>query len=533
MLFSANVKRLLCVSPDAFQSDLINHLWSLGDNSFIFRIKRNALPLLLIHQYHAISLHMRVSKVGLFVVSILLPLTGVAQQTYTLEQCIDKALERNLSLKQQQLSVKLSASSLTQSKFDLLPTVNGQAGFGANFGRSVDPTTNNFVDQTIKTTNASIQSDLTLFNGLKKINSVKKSKLDLKANEFDYKEMQNNITLNVISSFLRVLVSKEELALAEKQLDFSKKQIEKTEKLVDAGAQPDGELEQVRSQMMADRHQKTVSQNNLQIAKLNLKQLMELDAADSISIQVPDTIEYSIAEVSKRSPETIYQQAVQQQPTIKSAEFEMMSAQKGIAISKANYYPRLSAFYNIQTNFSDANQQIISVEPTGQFDTLGFVSGELKPVVSPNLQPNTETTPLSTQLDRNLRQSVGVSLTIPIFNKWQTRTAVEQSQVQLEQTEMQLRQEKNQLEKDIQEAYTQAKAAARQLESARQSVKALEKSFSYANERFQLGMLNSFEYASAKNQLSEAKSSFIRAKYDYIFKLKILDFYQGNAITLE
>ncbi len=427
----------------------------------------------------------------------------------------------------------MSESSLKQSKFDLLPAVNAESGFSYRFGRSLDPTTYEYVEKTVQFSDLSLNADLTLFNGLKNMNQIKKSKLDLKASQSSLEEMKQNITLNVVQSFLRVLVTKEELDLARKQAKFSRQQVEKTKKLVDAGSQAEGELEQVRSQLMADKHQRTVAANNLNIARLNLKQLMEIPPEDTLRVEVPSSLDYSIGEIEKKNPRSIYNEAVNDQPSIQRSQYKIRSAQKGVAIAKGNYYPRLSAYYNIGTNYSDANEQIQGIEPTGGIDTVGFVSGGESPVVRPSVRRVTETTPLDKQIERNLNQSVGLSLTIPIFNKWQTRTAVQQSKIDLANTKLELKKKKNQLQKDIHQAYTEAKAAARQLESARQSVKSAEKSFSYAEERYNQGLISSYELTAAKNQLTEARSSLIKAKYDYIFKLKILAYYQGDPISLE
>ncbi|PSR01847.1 MAG: hypothetical protein BRD50_08190, partial [Bacteroidetes bacterium SW_11_45_7] len=253
----------------------------------------------------------------------------------------------------------------------------------------------------------------------------------------------------------------------------------------------------------------------------------------TLRINVPESLDYQLTDVDKRDPNAIYNQAVNEQPSIKSAEYEIQSAKKGIAIAKANFYPRLSAFYDIRTNYSDANEQVTGTEFTGGIDTVGFVRESRETVVRPSARRVSETTPLETQVERNLRQSVGLTLNIPIFNKWQTRTAVSKSRIDLANSRMQLRQKKNQLEKDIYEAYTQAKAAAQQLQSAKQSVQASEKSFSFAEKRFEQGVISSYEFTSAKNQLNNAKTNFIQAKYDYIFKLKILDYYQGKNIKLD
>lgn len=475
---------------------------------------------------------MKTARLLLFIALLFLPVLVFPQQTFTLEQCIAKAVDNNLRLKQQKLSIRMSKADVKQSKFDLLPSVNAQAGLNYNFGRSLDPTTYQFVERRVQTSDVSLSSDWTLFNGLKKINNMKKSQLDLKADQSSYAEMKNNITLNVVSSFLRVLVREKEHDLAEQKLSFSKDQIERTKKLVDAGSQPEGELEEVRSQMLADKHQLTVADNQLEMARLDLKQLMELEPDDTLRIDVPESLDYKLTDVDKRNPQSIYKQAINEQPSIKSAEFQIESAKKGIAIAKANFYPSLSAFYNIRTNYSDANEEITGTEFTGGIDTVGFVRESRETVVRPAARRVREKTPFETQVERNLRQQVGLTLNIPIFNKWQTRTAVSKSRIDLANSRLQLRQKKNQLEKDIHEAYTQAKAAAQQLQSAKQSVEASEKSFSYAEKRFEQGAISSYEFTSAKNQLNNAKSNLIQAKYDYIFKLKILDYYQGKDIKL-
>ncbi|MCB0753975.1 MAG: TolC family protein [Flavobacteriales bacterium] len=450
----------------------------------------------------------RLLMVFVAVISFLSVGTALAQEEWTLERCISYAIENNIQLKQSSLQVESASYDKTQSLAQMFPNLNASTGFNTNFGRNIDPGTNQFVNEQVNSNNFRVGSNATLFNGLRLLNTFKKSQLDLIAAEYDMQGLSNDISMNVATAFMQVMFNEELLYVAQEQVDVTTEQLARTEKLVKAGSLPEGNLFDVEAQLASSELQVINAENALSAAVLALKQMLNLPASESFRIKRPE-VEIPLDGLSGKTVGTVYDHALNNWPQIKSRETNLESARKSEQIAFATYTPTLSANASVSTFYSSAFQEFN--QQTFEFTDVSY----------------------GDQLDRNLSESVGLSLSIPIFNGLSSRTSVKKARLGRINAELQLQDQKNQLYSSVQQAYNDATAAKRQFDASDKSVKATERAFEYAEQRYGVGLMNSLEFNTASNNLARVKSELLRAKYDYIFKMKVLDFYQGKPITFD
>ncbi|MBK9729801.1 MAG: TolC family protein [Chitinophagaceae bacterium] len=459
----------------------------------------------------------------------------VAQKAWTLEECAAYATANNISLKQSQLNAQLSEYTLTQSKLNLLPSVNASTGYYFNFGRTIDPTTNLFVNQNTQTNNIQLSVGWPLFNGFQRLNTVKQNEFSLLASQAATANTEQTIQLYVAGGFLEIVYAKENLLNADEQLSVSRAQMDRTKLLVNAGTLSQGSLYDIEAQVANDELAKVNAQNALDIAKLNLTQLMNL--SEPLEVSVPDiNMSTELLRDLNLTADSIYQTALRLQPVIKNAEYNLFSYERSLAIARGAQYPSLSFFGSLSTNYSDAYQRIGSIDTvTGEPQQIGYVGSTGEPVLSPsfNIIPTFKDAAYTTQLKDNFGQAFGFSLDIPIFNNWNTRTNISRSKINVQNAEYSLQSAKQQLQKDVETAYQDAVAAKNSYTAALKGVTALEKSFDDAQKKFNLGGITSLDYTTAKSNLTKAQSSLLQSKFRYIFKLKVLDLYQGKPLTLQ
>lgn len=447
------------------------------------------------------------------VLTLVLNLTGLsafAQEEWTLERCISYAIDNNIQLKQSSLQVESAKYDKTQSLAQMFPNLNASTGFNTNFGRNIDPGTNQFVNEEVSSNNFRVGSSATLFNGLRLLNTFKKSQLDLLAAEYDLQGLSNDISMNIATAFMQVMFNEELLYVGEEQVTISSEQLALTQKLVEAGSTPEGTLFNVEAELATNELQVINAENALSAAVLALKQLLNLPASESFRIKRPE-VDIPIDGLEGKTVGTVYDHALNNWPQIKARETNLESARKSEKIAFATYTPTLSANASVSTFYSSA------------FEDVEFINGE---IVRTPVQ-------YGDQLDRNLSESIGLNLSIPIFNGLSSRTSVKQARLGRINAELQLQDQKNQLYTSVQQAYNDASAAKRQFDASDKSLKATERAFDYAKQRYEVGMMNSLEFNTASNNLARVRSELLRAKYDYIFKMKVLDFYQGKPITFD
>jgi outer membrane protein len=423
-----------------------------------------------------------------------------AQNLWSLQECIDYALENNIQIKQQGLNTQYNENMVHQAKSDRLPNLNAGASNNYSFGRSLN---NDNVYENVNSTqlNGYLQSNITVFNGFTLQNTIKQSELDLRAAIQDMQKAKDDLILNIAASYLEILFAEELSLIAEAQMEVTKQQIERTGKLVDAGSLARGALLEIEAQLAREELQLVNDQNRVQLAYLNLYQLLELPVEKSFKIEQPKLPEIK-ANVTMSNSFDVFQNAMHVRPEIKAAQLRVESARRQLDIAKGYNYPTLS----LGANYNNQYFNILNSE----FQQLSF----------------------SEQFKSNGRYGFGLNLNIPIFNRFQVKNGVSNAKLQIADYEYRLQTARNMLRKDIEQAYTNALAALNRYLSSEKAVKSTEEAFRYAEEKFNVGMMNTVEYNQSKNYLTVAQSELLQARYEYIFRAKILDFYNGVPIEL-
>lgn len=472
----------------------------------------------------------------IFIVFIFLTigLNANGQDKWSLQKCVDYALENNLQVKQSGLDVESAEINLFSSKTSTLPNINGNLGLNASSGRSIDPFTNTIIDRGINSQNAGLNASLPLFDGGQRYNSIKRDQYGELAAQQDKESVENDVTLNVVTFYTNILFNKELLETAKLRLETTESQENRVEKQVEIGALAQADLLQIKQQKANDELEVVRAENNLDISYLQLKQALQIPADQAFDIEIPELPEPSAGELMESSSK-VYQYALQNQPVIKAAEYRKESAVKGIGVARSGYYPSLSLNAGLGTNYSSAAPDrfpVLGSENRTEIVQIGFVesTGEAVSTIRQFPSEDKENTYWN-QLDFNMRQFVGISLNIPIFNRFQVKNNVQQSIINHKRSEYQLTSVKNQLQQTIEQAYLDVKAAAKSYQALNNSFEASELSFRNAEQRLELGATDAVEFTQIKNDFERVKSDLIRAKYDYIFKLKVLDFYQGKPLN--
>lgn len=440
----------------------------------------------------------------------------MAQKVWTLEECISYAFENNIQIKKSRLQTETAEINLLQSKLDFVPSANASAGLSNSWGRTTGAS-NIIINQTTLSNSFGLNGNLTLFNSFQKWNSLKKSEIDLKATRYLSEEMENNIALLMTGAYLNILFNHELVLVAQTQLEVTSKQMERTGKLVEAGTLPKGDLLEIKAQGATEETNLIQTENSLNLAYLDLKQYLDLPADSEFDIDKPYL---ELGEDLRIIPsEQVYASAVDIMPEIKTEELYLQSAEHSVKIAKSYLYPSLSLSGGISTNYFSSMQQVAR-DNSGNF------------MVNDMGEPMLEDVPYWDQIDMNTGEYVALNLSIPIFNGYAAKSNVKRAQVQSISQSFNLELRKNELRKNIEQKYHDALAAYKTYNASKISVESLKESFKYTEERFNVGMVTSVDYSIAKMKLTQAESDLLRAKYDYIFKTKILDFYMGIPLTL-
>lgn len=458
--------------------------------------------------------------------------TGAKAQNkvWTLEGCINYALENNLQVQQNELSQQLADYDLKSAKYNVLPDLNGFVSHAYNFGQTIDPFTNQFANTQVRSNSFSLSSTFTIFNGFRNVNTIKRTQAQQKAAEFDLAKMKNDISLNIANSFLGILFNQELLKNTQAQLRITQQQIDRIAKQVKAGVLPAGALKDIDAQFASEELSVINAENQLTLSKLNLEQLLRLESDEEFEIVSPDLSSFSgVTELI--SPGSLYLSALETMPEVQSAEYSLFAASKSTQIARSSYMPTLSVSGSIGTGFSGANKELVgtsNIRPVLTGDTTA--SGEY--IYTQTADPIFQNKSFSDQFSENENKSIRFSLSIPLFNRFGARIGVQRAKIQEQIANLNYEQTKLTLRQNIESAHNDAVAALKRFKAAEKSVQALETSFAYTQERYNVGIINSFDFNNEKNRLINSQSELLQAKYNYIFSTKVLDFYQGNGISL-
>lgn len=448
----------------------------------------------------------------------------------SLEECITYALDHNIDIKKQVLMVENQKESLLQSKLGLLPTLNAGATHGYNWGKTVDRYTNQFATTRVQSNNFYLSSNLPLFQGLTQMNSIQQNKLNLMASQYDLDLIMDNISIAVAGYYLDILYNMEMLEVSKAQLDVTGQQVNRMKKMLDAGTIARGDLLSIEAQAATEELAVVNAENTLSISYLTLQQLIDYPVSTDFRIEKPELRPIQAPQIGI-TPEDIYNVALASRPEIKSAEYRVESAHKGVSIAKGYQSPTLMLSGTWATGYSGAAQQ--GYDTLNTIMPIGYVQSTLEPVVTSYDYPGKyQTIPFSDQLDNNQNKSIGLSLQIPIYNGWQVRSAISKARLAEEEARYNLVQTQLNLNKTIQQAYADAVAALKNFNAAATKVNAQEEAFKYAEQKFEVGLMNAVDYNEIKKNLTTAESELLQAKYRYLYTTTVLRFYMGQPLTL-
>ena len=466
-------------------------------------------------------------KTALLLIALLI--TGFSQaqdKIWSLEKCIDYALSNNIQVKKQMITVKSSEVDLQQSKLNLLPSVSGSSGYSKSF-KTVNQFTNQFYDG--GQVSMSMSGNITLFNGFQLMNTIKQNAINLRASKYDQDKLMDDISLNIATQYLSILFYKEQLTNAQNQVDITKQQSARMKQMVEAGTKAQGDLLNIDAQVAAEELLVVNAQSNLDLGYLTLYQLLDLPESDYFKIEVPN-LQVLNQSALQATPGSIYEIALTKQPVIKSADLRVQSALLTLKRSYAYLMPSISASAQLNTGFSTKTQTIDQMIPTTTI--IGYTQGTNIPVLTPTYNYTYKNYTWNNQLNSNIQKSLGIYMSIPIFNKLSGENNVKRARLNIESSKYDLQMAKLELNKTIEQAYSDARAALNKYFSADKKVNATRESFHYSEQRFNVGLLSGVDYNNAKKDLSTAESELLQAKYEYFFRSTVLDFYMGKPLSL-
>ena len=419
-----------------------------------------------------------------------------AQEAWSLQKCIEYAIEHNLSIKQQEASRNQSEVELNTAQWSRLPNLNGNVGQSFNFGRALQAD-NTYGNRNTANTNFSLGTNIPLFTGLQIPNSIALAKLNLKAATEDLKKAKEDISIQVASYYLQALFNEELSKVAQNQVKLSQEQLDRKVAFFKNGKASEAEVYEAKSRLAQDEMSAVQADNNYRLALLDLSQLLELPSPEGFTIAEPPTVEMN---VQLSLPDEVYSQAMTNKPSIKAAQYRLEGAEKSIRIAQSGYYPQLSFGAGLSTNY---------------YNMSGI-----------------ETASFSSQWHQNFNKYLQFSLSIPLFNRFATRNRVKSARIQKNALQWRLEESKKTLYKEIQQAYYNALAAEAKYRSSQSASEASEASFKLMSEKYANGKATATEYNEVRTLWMKALSDQIQARYDYLFRSKILDFYKGEPLKL-
>jgi outer membrane protein len=426
------------------------------------------------------------------------------EKKWTLKECIYHAIKNNITIKQSELDLQTSAIAKKDAIGNFLPNINASSSHSWNIGLNQNITTGLLENQTTQFTSANLNANVDIFKGLQNVNQLRKANLAIIASQYQLTKMQEDIALNVANAYLQILFNKENLKVQTQQKILNTKQYNRTVELVNAGNVPKGDLLDIEATMATGNQRVIVAENTLLLSKLSLAQLLQIQDFQNFDIS-EDDMPSMLSTILNETPEAVIAKAKENRTELKIAETNLALAEKDISIAKGAYLPSLTAFYGYNTRASNSNG----------FEIINGV-----PII-------TSPKPLFDQFSTNKGQNFGFSLNIPIFNGLSVRNNVARTKIALAKSQLAKNQQELDIERNVFTAYTDTKAAKESYEAALQIEKARELAMQYAKDRYEIGMMNVFDYNQSQAAFVNAQSEVLRTKYDYIFRIKILEFYFG------
>ena len=482
---------------------------------------------------------MRTTLLNIFLLFIVFQVS--AQQKWDLRQCVDYAMKNNISVKQADVQARIIALQLKQAQLSVYPNANLTSGLGTQFGRSIDRTTNIYSNTQSLYQNIQLQSGILVYNYNRLKNTIAYEQFSANAALQDVEKAANDAALSVCTYYLQVLAAKEQVIISQLQIGQTKTQLDITKKQVEAGSLPELNRLEIEAQLANDSSTYISAQSNFDQSVLALKGVLNMDAAAPFEVAIPESTSIPTLPLSELQPEVVFQLALNNQPLQKANDFRIKAAEKNIAINKAQMYPTLNFGVNLASNFYNSFQRvdgysINGYSPNGDMVSIGNNNYYIS---SPNISIKQSRNSLGeiwkgygSQLNNNFGQTLGFSLTVPIFDNGQYRTAYEQSKLTYKSQLLNKEGADLTLKQNIYTAYSNAISSLQKVNAAKKSVETNQKVFDFATKRYNLGLLSTIDLLTNQNNLLRAKLQLVGNEYDYIFKMKLLEFYKGQGLKL-
>ena len=437
---------------------------------------------------------MTTKKIVFFLLLVGFQLSAQSKK-WTLEECVDYAIKNNISIKQSELDLKTTDIDKLEAIGGFLPTLNGNANYSMNTGASINPVTNQFQNETFKSMSASANSGIMLFNGLANWKTLQRAKLSKIANSYRLDKMKDDIALSIANSYLQILFNKEQLKVQKNQNLITKENIKRTQELIQAGSLPAGDIYELQATDASQEQQIVNTENALLIAKIGLCQTLLLE--DYANFDISDEVmDLPMTDMTNETQESILEKAKESVKDVKIAMANVDVAKKDVALSRSSYLPTLTGFLGYNTRWAESI-------PFNFIDQLTLFDGT----------------------------AVGLQLNVPILNGFATRGRVQRAKINQERSEFQLKQAELDLERNVYQAYNDVINAKKSFEAAKKTLEARKQSFNFSKERYEVGLMNSFDFSQSTIAFENAQSEVLRTKYDYLFRTKILEFYFGIPLV--
>jgi outer membrane protein len=482
-------------------------------------------------------------KIKLAVLFMAIATLGYSQKKWTLQECVQYAMDHNISIKQSDLQARLAEITSKQSRLSQIPNASFSNNDGYRFGKSQNPSTGILENQNYFTVGLNLQSSAEIFNWFSKKNTILANQWSEEAAKAATEKLKNDIALTVANSYLQVLLAREQEKIADVQVKQSRTQLDIVNKQVAAGALPELNAVEIESQLANDTSNLITAAGNVTQAKYVLMSYMNVDAAEPFDIDEPPIEKIPLEPIGELQPGDVYASALANLPQQRMNEFNIKAAQKNMLAAKGQLYPSISAFGSLGTNYGFSRSPYFTQIPNGYkpsglvvTDDMGnvlgnynvqqpaFINGEKKYITSPKF---------GTQFNDNFGQSIGINISVPIFNGWQGKANYQRAKINVKNMEYQKDLDNQTLKQDIYQAYNAAIVAREKFTSSAKAVESAQKTYDFTLLRYKVGMLGTLELITNQNSLFTAKLQYVLNQFDYIFKMKVLEFYKGQGLKLE
>jgi outer membrane protein len=465
--------------------------------------------------------------------STLITIAASTQEKWDLQRCVDYAMQNNISVKQADVQARLSKLTADQSSLTRYPSVNGALSGSYQRGLNENPTTGTLESADFFSGSMGVQGTYDLFNWGARKNNIAANQLFSRADELNIDRAKNDIALVVANAFLQVMLRREQVKVSEIQVSQSMEQLRTTRKLVNAGSQPELNAINIEAQVARDSSALLQAQALVEQSLINLKAQLNLDMAAPFDIDAPPVDKIPVDNISDLQPEAVYNLALTNQPQQKILGLRIEASQKQVAVARASMYPRVTAFGGLNTRFVNAKRPVIGVfpdKPTGSYVT---VNGAQVPVFAPQFGiTGYQGIPFTNQLNRNFGQSLGVSVNFNIFNAGSAKASWNRSKLNVTQYQLQDEQERLNLRANIYNAYQDAYSSLQKYNASVRSVQASQRALDISKKRYDIGLLGTLDYITTQNNLFRARIEEVSNHYDFVFKMKVLEFYKGLGLRL-